>query len=273
VVTIVRYLTLAAVLTGCDFASPPRSPEVIPPPLTPPAPEPCRATEEGVVLCVDFEDRPLTDHAADRSPNRNDAVAVNVSTMERVPNEQAAWLVDTSSLRVGESARLDLATAFTIEMWISPNMMPKHKDGNAGLFDNYGQYTMRLQDDLKIRCGLRGDQHVDSGNYIVNREEWTHVSCRYAEGEMRVYISGHLTACRSLASVPLPALYGSAIGAELKPNPTLTAADPVDRFLGGLDNVRIYDRALDPDRICTAAGHPSGSCPADCPSGGDRDGG
>jgi len=260
VTTIVRYLTFVTVMTGCGFVSPPQSPpEVIPPATTPPAAEPCRTDEPGVVLCVDFEDRPLMNQAVDRSPKAANATAVEVGTMMRTPGEQAAVLTDRSSLTLPEASKLDLAT-FTIEMWIWPNFSTlKYKDHDAGLFHNYGQYAMRIQDDRRIICGLLGDQRVTSDQAVPLRE-WSHVTCRYAQGEMSVYLNGKLSGASSISSIPLLDLFGSAIGSELRRTPTLTA-EVVDRFIGGIDNVRIYDRALDPDRICLAAGHTS---PAEC---------
>lgn len=264
--TTVRYLTLATVMTGCTFASPAGSPEVIPPAPTPPAAQPCQTNEQGVVLCVDFEDRPLAGLATDRSPYGNHAVAVDVGSTQRLPDEQAALMRSTSSLRVPESAALDLAQ-FTIEMWIYPEKPPP-KRADWGLFDNYGQYTMRIRDDLKIRCALLGDSRVSSDS-AVPKQQWSHVACRYAAGELRVYINGHLSDCRTVPPIAVPGLFGSAIGAELRPNATLTAAAPVDRFIGGIDDVRVYDHPLDEDVLCAAAGQAPGSCATECPLSGD----
>jgi hypothetical protein len=267
VATIVRLITFATVMTGCSFMSPPRSPEVIEPSPTPPAAQPCGTNaqgvvnEQGVALCVDFEDQPLAAMAVDRSPNQNHAIAVAVGSIQRPPGEQAALLSKASSLRVPESAALDL-TRFTIEMWIRPDQAPKYKDGDAGLFDNFGQYTMRLQNDLRVRCGLMGDHRVSS-QAAVPTGAWSHVACRYTDGEMRVYINGHLSDCQSVGAITQLGLLGSAIGSELSPIP---GAAPKDRFLGGVDNVRIYDHPLEEDRICTAAGWPTGSCETACPS-------
>jgi hypothetical protein len=258
----VRYLTLAIAMTGCSFVSPPESPEVILPSPTPPAAQPCRTDEPGVALCVDFEDRPLLNMATDRSRNANHVAAVDVSPRQRTADEQAVTLRPTSSLRVPESAALDLPQ-LTIEMWIFPDQQPpKHVD--VGLFDNPGQYTMRLQDNLRIRCGLVGAAQVSSAS-AVPKQQWSHVTCRYAEGELRAYVNGHLSACRTAAAIPLPIAVGSAIGSELKPSADLATAEVIDRFIGGIDNVRIYDRALDEAAICAAAGQEPGSCEAACP--------
>lgn len=258
----VRYLTLAIVMTGCSFVSPPESPEVILPSPTPPAAQPCRTDEQGVALCVDFEDKPLFNVATDRSRNANHVAAVDVSPRQRTDNEQAVTLRPTSSLRVPESAALDLPQ-LTIEMWIFPEQKPP-KRVDVGLFDNPGQYTMRLQDNLRIRCGLVGPAQASSAS-AVPEQQWSHVACRYAAGELRVYVNGHLSECQTAALIPVPSAVGSAIGAELKPGVDLATAEVIDRFIGGIDNVRIYDRALDEAAICAAAGQEAGSCEDECP--------
>ncbi len=260
--TIVRYLTFVIVVTGCTFASPyPEPAEVIPPGPMPIA-QPCRTDEQGVVLCVDFEDESLAAQATDRSPNQNHAIAHDVESRLRLPpDEHAAGLSPVSSLRVPESPSLDLAT-FTIETWIYPELKPgKGKD--VGLFDNYSQYTMRLRDGLRIRCGLGlVMKNSVSSEGAVQERAWSHVACRYAEGEMRVYINGYLSACQDLTTVPLGGTLGSAIGAEIDP---LAPEGLKDRFIGGIDNVRVYDRALEDDRICAAAGQTPGTCRNECP--------
>ena len=260
--TIVRYLTFATVMTGCTFASP--APEIIPP-APAPTPQPCRAGEEGVVLCVDFEDDSLAAQALDHSRYQNHAVAHDVdSTRREPPGERAAVLSAVSSLRVPESPTLDLA-AFTIEMWIRPDRKPpKRKD--AGLFDNPGEYTMRIKDDLKIRCGVSAAAGAPvTSDGAVPEREWSHVACRYDGAELRVYINGQLSRCQSATKVPIPSGLGSAIGAELAPIAPIAPENLVDRFLGGVDNVRIYDRPLADDLLCEAAGHPRGSCQSECP--------
>jgi Concanavalin A-like lectin/glucanases superfamily len=274
VAAIVRSLSLVTALnalhamTGCGFASPgagpeaPGAPDVIPPSPTPPAPEPCRSDEQGVALCVDFEDKPLASLASDRSPYGNHAAAIDVGSMIRLPGEQAARLGATSSLRVNETQTLDLPT-FTIEMWIFPEVQPPEEE-DAGLFDNFGQYKLRLTDELRVRCGLIGDNEVTTEG-AVPQQAWSHVACRYAAGEVRVYLNGHLSACRTVGASADIGLFGSAIGGKLAliSGATVTVKD---RLIGGLDNVRIYNRALEEARICAAAGQLPGSCETECPS-------
>lgn len=266
VTTFVRYLTLAIAAAGCGFSSPDLDlPDVIPPaPM--PTPQPCGTDETGVVLCVDFEDELLIAQAADRSPFQHQVSAHDVERVVRPPvNEDAALLTPVSSLLVAESPALDVPR-FTIEMWIRPDQVVKHKDGDAGLFDNPGHYGMRLREDRKVRCGV-GDLRLTrlSSLSAVQARTWSHVACTYDGTELRVYLNGQLAGCEELQSTVPGGAFGSAIGAEIAPGPS--PDDVKDRFLGGVDDVRIYDRALAADRICRAAGHTdTASCRSECPS-------
>lgn len=265
----IRYLTFAIVVTGCTFVPP--GPAIIPP-ADSPTPQPCEAGEQGVALCVDFEEVPLTELVLDRSPYQHLVTAINVASTPRVTGEQAALLSKESSLRVAESPMLDLAD-FTIEMWIRPDQKPpgkKDKDGVAGLFENFGRYTMQLKEDLRVRCGLVDDLR-DTSEEAVPLALWSHVVCRYAGGEMRVYLNGHLSSCSQIAAPdPIPDLIlaGSVIGARFN----AAGLDLSDRLVGGVDNVRVYDHGLPQERICTSAGRSVEECNLECPSGGD-DGG
>jgi hypothetical protein len=268
VTTYVRYLTLAIAAAGCGFSSPdPDLPDVIPPaPM--PTPQPCGTDETGVVLCVDFEDESLVAQATDRSPFRHVVNAHDVERVERPPvGEDAALLTPVSSLLVAEAAALDVAS-FTIEMWIRPDQIVKYKgwDGDVGLFDNPGHYAMRLREDFRIRCGLANVREIRATSEgAVQPRTWSHVACTYDGDEMRVYVNGQLSGCEALAPTGPGGALGSAIGAEIKPG--TSPLDVKDRLLGGVDDVRIYDRALPAERICRAAGHTApASCQSECPS-------
>lgn len=262
--TTVRTLTFVFgfLASGCTYDSPGAyegsdSPEI--PPVGTPTAQPCRAGEQGVVLCVDFEDAPIVERVLDQSPYRHQVTATAVTSVERFAGEQAVQLSNASSLRVPESAMLDLSE-YTVEMWIHPG--PGPQPPRAGLFDQYAHYTMELDKDLKVACGTYlGAKPARSDGRLL-RERWSHVVCRYVGGEMRVYLNGRLSGCKAL---PAPSIAlaqpGSAIGARFD---TLAVALR-DRFVGGVDNVRIYDRGLTPAQICTAAG---GTTPCDdvCPA-------
>lgn len=266
---IVRCLPIALVMAGCAFSGPgvdgPDAEEepIDIPPAAQPVPRHCGTDEPGLVLCVDFEDASLAQFAIDGSTYGNDATATNVTSIPRIQDESAAELAKMSSLRVSESDMLDVPK-FTIEMWIRPTTEPGDKQV-AGLFDNPGQYSMLFENKRRVRCGITGDNDANSeGGVPMN--VWSHVACRYDGNEMRIYINGQLSECaRFDAQVESGGLPGSAIGSRLIP--MLAPLTPVhyDRFLGGVDNVRIFDRPLLDDQICTAAGQASGTCHNECP--------
>ena len=259
-------------MAGCAFGAPgegaadAEDEPIDIPPAAQPVPRHCGIVEAGLVLCIDFEDVSLAQQAADGSTFRNNALAANVTSTVRIQDERAAELSGTSTLRVPESSMLDVEK-LTIEMWIRPTVEPADGDV-AGLFDNPGQYAMLFENRRRVRCNLTDDLGASS-EASVPMNMWSHVACRYDGNELRIYINGQLSRCDTYgAPIELGGLPGSAIGSRLIPG-----LIPVhhDRFIGGVDNVRVYDRALLEDQICTAAGQPSGTCNATCPTRDDDD--
>lgn len=266
---ILRFCTFSIVVTGCMFTPPDldldSGADTEIPPGMEPVPRHCATAEPALVLCVDFEDPSLASAAIDGSDFGNDAVATNVTAMPRITGEQAAELKPMSSLHVPESPMLDVDD-FTIEMWIAPKSAPRRREV-AGLFDNLGQYTMQLDEDREIQCGLGTIDTVGS-EARVPLNMWSHVACRYTAGEMRVYVNGHVSDCKTYGTpVGHLGVVGSTIGSRvgLAPN-TYTS-----RLVGGIDNVRVYSAALDDAQLCAAAGQQAGTCRDVCPTSGDDD--
>ncbi|MGN6106955.1 MAG: LamG domain-containing protein [Kofleriaceae bacterium] len=258
-------------LVGCSFSpagddtagdnTPDASPH-------PPARRCSASPDPALVLCLDFEDQPLADVAVDGSGRLHDAAASRVGVGAR-GGEQAAMLSADSSLHVAETPDLDLAQ-LTVAMWIQPEAAPP--SGKVWwLLDNADQYTMQYEDEHQIRCGVRGET-VDGDRAVAPRSGWHHVACRYDGTELRVYVDGDVVDCEQVTGAAATGgSTGTAIGSRV-----LSLANGVqvrDRFLGGIDNVAVYGRALEEDRICAAAGRPPGSCSTRCPTGGGGGGG
>jgi hypothetical protein len=230
----------------------------------------CKAPPADVRLCIDFEDASLALRALDGSGRLNDASATAILPLRRVAfavPEQAAQLSGLSSLHVAETPALDLAM-FTIEMWIRPDMVPA-PSLVYGLLDNYGQYSMQLASDGRLRCALDDASSVDSHDPLA-LGMWHHVACRYDGDEMRAYVDGDVSDCNQIGPVTSDPTAGTAIGARITP-PTSPAIAFRDNFLGGIDNVRIYNGAIDEARLCAASG--GASCKHSCPSGDEHGGG
>lgn len=243
-----RFVLASTLVTGCAFTGQPGgAPGSEPDGGGEAALRTCTAPQPADVrLCIDFEDPSLAARALDGSGRLNDAIATNITPLQRSA-EQAAQLVEYSSLQVAESAALDLAT-LTIEMWIRPDMLPPDRRA-AGLLDNFGQYEMQLGSDGRLRCALGGDRSADSRSTLA-LGAWHHVACRYDGTEMRAYVDGELGDCSRIGPAVTAPTAGTAIGARIAP-----AGGFRDHFIGGLDNVRVYSGPIDEARLCAAAGH------------------
>jgi hypothetical protein len=123
---------------------------------------------------------------------------------------------------------------------------------------------MQIEDDGDMLCGVVGSARV-KGNARVTAGEWAHVACRFSGGEMRVYVNGWLAGCETSLNpaVPTVGIIGSTIGSRsAAPSPGYR-----DRFIGGIDNVRVYKTPLTEEQICASAGQAAGTCNTACPSG------
>lgn len=188
-------------------------------------------------------------------------MVTNVDTMERALAEGAARFRDTSELRV-DSTRLPIQNQLTIELWMRPGEVPSDQ---AGLFDAMGQYEINFENDRQIECLLIGGNYDELDSKIkleVDGQRWYHVACTYDGNNLKVYVDGKVEGCKSIDRSVNTLGSRAAIGANVTLSPTL-----VNRFVGTLDNVHVYNRALSAQEICDAWGY--GSCNAVCPSGGD----
>ena len=210
-----------------------------------------RCTAANLELCIEFE-------GSNKDALGAAIAAVNVAPMTRFPQELAVRMGEMSSFKIGDTQRLDIANRLTIEMWTRPTEAPENQ---SGLFDTHLQYAMSLENDRRIECELwdsdRNDK-VDSDKQL-SLDNWHHVACTYDGAVLKVYVDGRLEGCRQRSgAIPTQGTFGSAIGANMAVGPTYTNA-----FVGELDNVHVYSRALTSQEICALWGN--GSCDDECP--------
>jgi hypothetical protein len=265
------------VVAGCSFAGstemgddPPPDPGEPPPPpgsdpVPPPPPGVERKCSEGdqvnMKACFDFEDPAPFQRAYDGYPmgEAADVEMMNVNIMMRAPNNQAAEIQANSSLRIPELAKLDIADELTVEMWIRPSQSPS---STVALLDNDRQFSISLRSDRRIECDLRVDGTSTpsaTSTTTVSTSSWTHVACSYDGSRLRAYVRGDVEDCASFSeTIATDSTVGIAIGADLQSNGTLGV-----RYIGGVDQIRIYARARDGGALCDAAGE--SDCRSSCP--------
>jgi hypothetical protein len=237
---------------GCTFASPAggggggdlQPGDDQPDAATQPAPRAiCDRSDPSLRLCVDFEGA-----IADRSANGAAIAASGVSPMER-DGEPAAALTTSSSMHLREAATLDIQGGLALDMWIRPTGKPS--SGNTfWMLDNNTQYGASFTSTGAIRCVISG-LSSDSSGLVPSDDQFHHVACTYDGSMLKIYIDGDLQRCAGLggAAIVTTGIDGLAIGANLSGSDTDPDYD--DRFVGGLDNVRVWARSdLD---VCAAA--------------------
>jgi hypothetical protein len=194
----------------------------------------CSSATTDLVACFDFEGT-----AADLAPSANAVSAQNL-TYAAGQRGQAAVLGASSRIAITDSVLLDIP-AFTIEAWVYMTAYPSVR---SGVWDTDGQYAVFIDAAGNIACTTGGSQFATG---TVALDTWTHIACTAEADNAFIYING---------VKKLSGLYNGAIptaatnGAEVGGN----APDGSSRFIGKMDLLRVYRRALTQPEICADAG-------------------
>ena len=214
---------------------------------------PCDVTgDPSLRLCVGFDRVPMVEDLSDYAHMVTEAVDLAPLTRDGLA---AVSLSATSHIQIAEAKDLDV-DQLTIDMWIQPAAIATGQ--RYWMLDNNTQYFISYLDTKFVRCGI-DTQTVDSAAAITDMS-WHHVACTYDRQKLAVYVDGDRSRCMDLsAAIPKSGTLGVAIGANNG------AGGYTDHYIGGLDNVHVYARALSTQQICSAAG--KSSCNDQCGGG------
>jgi hypothetical protein len=255
-----RTWLVGLMVAGCDFTA---VPAADPTGTADPGPDAgsvaasgCDVADGSLRLCVSFDHQPMVQDLSAHPHATTDAREV-----ASVPHDQgaAAVLTALSRVRLADAADLDVS-AMTLDLWLSPAAgSASHR---TWLVDNNGQYFVTLESDGKLRCGI-GSKAVTS-QQAIPLDTWHHVACVYgADQQLRVYVDGDLSDCTSVpGGVPTAGADGIVLGANYG-----TSGSYQENYVGNLDSVHLYARALSGAQICAAAHRTS--CSGACPAGGE----
>lgn len=242
-------------------APPDASPDTRPDPDGSPAdaseggPPPQVAPGEGRVLYLRLDDMPAGLVARDDSGHRNMATLVDFGLGRRPPGrygtalafgggDQGGWI------RVDSSASINgVRTAFTIAAWVhapdgsapSGTLLSRRASGPGGFI-----YRLQVIDGgLRARINSANGYNADVVSPTpLARGRWVHVAATFDLLRVRTYVDGMPAGDgpygHSIPDEVSPLLVG---GAESSPGVV------TDRFVGRLDEVLLYDRALGPGDI------------------------
>lgn len=179
--------------------------------------------------------------------------AVFVGTVARAPGmvgQAAVFDGTTTRLKAGDHFAFDGKSPFTYEMWVMSTDTEDQvrflvsRESSAGPVDGYALYSSPdFTQGMREIDGGEGD-YADAPALID--EVWTHVAFAYDGTRTRLYLDGAQAGAGAPADRSIPAGVGSLVFGD---RPASTAKP----FLGLLDEIAVYDRALDPRRIAAHA--------------------
>lgn len=189
----------------------------------------------GLVGCYTFDgDLPF----ADESGAANDLVATAVTLGVGAVN-RGATLTAGSALYANEAPSLDVSAGFSIDLWANLDVLPAV--GRMGLADKNGQFGVFVYPGGRVSCTAGGASAEYTG---VSAATWFHVACTHDGSTLRLYVDGRE---RGTATGPPPG-FGTA---------TLNLGEDSpsggDQLGGGLDEIRVWTRALPPSMVESAA--------------------
>lgn len=149
----------------------------------------------------------------------------------------------TSVVHVAETTALDIASALTMEAFVSVSAVTTTR---AGVMDNNGQYGMWITPQLVPYCTLIGS--TVTAPAALAADTWAHLACVYDGASFALYVDGALVAAvNRSADITTTGADGLNLGQDCTVN---GAGDPLT---GGLDEVRIWAAARSADEIAAAA--------------------
>ncbi|MHC4110494.1 MAG: lamin tail domain-containing protein [Planctomycetota bacterium] len=147
----------------------------------------------------------------------------------------------------GNDNSLNLSNNFSIAAWFRVDSNAAAEiicKGNTNAFSPGGAYNIFYNGiDGKVYFDVRSSDNTtgDSAGMSVSLDEWTHVTGTFSNGNITIYKDG---AFADDGSLPTPTIYINneplGIGAE---------GDGGTAFTGAIDDVRIYDRALNEGEV------------------------
>lgn len=193
----------------------------------------------GVQVCFPF-DEDTSNHAnATVSSLEDDVGLVPISDGAL---DGAMHFGDTSELGSSDAGELEgfkPVTQITVEMWIRPTAVPTTQ--RQGLFDQNGRYSMYMEVGGVLECRRSGV--FDSAAGTIASGSWQHVACVFDGLTGQAYVDGVLVATGTLSTFST-GVTETHIGSNANLDGTYD-----ERFIGDLDNVRIWDKALTADEI------------------------
>lgn len=190
----------------------------------------------------------------DSSGAGNNGTAVGTATTTAGGKFGRAGLFDGSgSVTVPDASSIRPTAALTMTAWIFPTSVGVGAQGiiaKRTAFDVDSAYGMFIDTDGELYIDIDTSNNRFSANTVFANNSWYHVAVVFdgtlsAEQRVRVYVNGVLDITASESSSTIPA-YTSNLNVGLLPNGG-------EGFVGTIDEVSVWTRALEPTEIATLA--------------------
>lgn len=202
----------------------------------------CPPGDQGLVLCLPFDDGTTANRAgAGPQPFLSNGVTPVAGRVG-----MAAGLGANSALWFEEAAVLDIASPFTIEMFVYYTQDPPNTgasgDRRVGLLDNDSQYSLFLGWHPPVGSTIEAVTPYCNANSTAwgppaSRNAWHHVACVHSGATLTVYVDG-------VPGVPVGATTavstGGQNGTTLGQNCDGDVTTPSAPLIGALDEVRVW---------------------------------
>jgi hypothetical protein len=203
----------------------------------------CKYADSSLRLCVEFADGNYST-VTDGSQYHLFTLTNELVEVQRA-GQKAAGTYWQSKLDIAEDPMLDITGAITFETFMAvPSLTGYH---NAKLFYNRDQYELALDTEGRVSCRI--GSLTARTETAIGRDVWRHIACVYDGQSLAVWLDGAPAKCQS-GSVAIAT--SGTLGTRL-----------VAPFIGFVDDMRIYARALAPTEVCSHADKTS--CNSSCP--------
>ena len=213
---------------------------------------PCGVTDNSLVWCLELDEPGLATAttALDSSGNQHDPTISNIAVTTRsVPaSSQAITTSATSTITMPKPSDFNVQT-FTITAWIR-----RTSTAELGIVDTTKQYTLSIDStNQTVECAIANPSQATvsyTGVSLTGNAEWDLVACTYDGTQVCTFSfrngSNHSeTGCAGRSQTTATNGTTTSVGAWTSSQ---------SHFIGSLDQVRIYNRALTEKQICQSGG-------------------
>jgi len=192
-------------------------------------------TNADLIVCYDFDD------SVRDAVSGMDLAATQISYVPGVAGDALA-VTATSDVRRVDDPLIAIGPSVTVEAWFR---LDELTGARQGIVDKQYEIGAFVDATMELECGSSAaGGALKTG--MVQLGRWTHIACIQDAAGDQMYIDGELVAQGSGNSVS-DNTYDLTIGQN---------SPSGEFFVGAIDAVRIWRRALTPAEICADAGCP-----------------